>query len=288
MDARLFVAVLWRFKKLVLGGFVLGVILALFAYGSPSIVNGKPAIVPRGAESWQSQAELIITEPGFPYGRASEQYTPTSAATGAPAVPVGDPTYMSGLAPIYSALANGNALQSKIHTTAGVPGTVSATQVVNATTSSALPFVQLTAVAATGDDASKLASTAATVLVNYIHQQQVAAGVAAADRVELQVVENGAAPQLVSGHKMSIPLLVFVAVFGAAIALAFILENAQPAVAAMVGISPTRDESVVPRFRASQPVSRVTHIADEIPAQTDRTTRTAPRSTTIERRSVKR
>jgi hypothetical protein len=76
------------------------------------------------------------------------------------------------------------------------------------------------------------------VLVAYVAQQQTAAAVPEKDRVELQVVRNGRSPQLVTGHKVTLPLLVFMALFGAAIALAFILESVWPRTAAALGRVP--------------------------------------------------
>jgi hypothetical protein len=237
MDLRLFCAVLWRFKRLIIGGFLLAVVLAVVAYGTPGFSHGKPDITPRGSVTWQSQTELLITESSFPYGRAAPELTGGSAKTGAPAEPLGDQDYMSGLAPIYAALANGNNLQTLIHKNAPV-GTLNATEVTDAATNGDLPFVELTATAPTSRAASRLSGAAASVLVNYVTKQQNAAGISATDRVQLQLVDNGAGPKLIEGHKLSIPLLVFVAVMGAAIALAFILENARPGTAVELGRVP--------------------------------------------------
>jgi hypothetical protein len=238
MDVRLFCAVLWRFKRLVIGGSFLAAVLAVLAYGSPTLSHGKPTIIPRGGESWQSVAELLITQASFPYGRAAQQYTPGSPKTNTPSVPVGDQQYMSGLAPVYAALANGNAVKTLIHQAAPVPGTVVATELTNAATSQPLPFVDLTATAPTSGAAARLASAAAAVLGNYVGKQQTAAGIAPNDRIQLQVVQNGLRPQLVSGHKPTIPVLVFVAVLGAAIALALTLESVWPRTAAALGRVP--------------------------------------------------
>jgi hypothetical protein len=240
MDIRLFFAVLRRFKKVVIGGFLLAIVLAVLSYGTPGMVHGKPGIVPRGTETWQSQAELMITQGSDPYGRAAEQYTGGSTKTGAPAVPVGDQTYMASLAPIYAAVANGDAIRSKIMKGHSVAGSYTATEVVDTATNAALPFVQLTAIASSSSAAVSLAQDAASVLQAYVAKQQKQAGIAPTDRVVLQLIQNGAAASLVKGHSKSLPLLVFVAVLGAALALAFVRENADPKTAARLGRGPRR------------------------------------------------
>ena len=112
MDLRLFWSVIRRHKRLVLTGTLLGLVLAVLAYGHPGLSHGKPTIIPRGAEVWQSESELLITQESFPYGRAEQQYT-TGSGKSQP-VPIGDIAYMSSLAPIYSALANGNGIQAEL------------------------------------------------------------------------------------------------------------------------------------------------------------------------------
>ena len=69
MDFQLFLAVLKRYKRMVIVGCALGIALAVLSYGTPGMVNGKPGIVPRGAEVWQGQSELLLSQAGDPYGR---------------------------------------------------------------------------------------------------------------------------------------------------------------------------------------------------------------------------
>jgi hypothetical protein len=227
MDVRLFCAVVWRFYWLVLGGLVLGGLLAIHVYNAGS-----------KSQTWQSQAELIITQESFPYGRAVQQYSGGSTKTGAPASPVGNQSYMSSLSPIYANIANGNDIQQSIHQLAPVTGTVTASAVTDPATSTDLPFVLLTATSSTAADASRLAVGAATVLTRYVTQQQEKAGVAPADRVLLGPVQTGQSAQLISHQKLSTPLLIFVAIACATFGLAFILENAKPRTAVKLGRVP--------------------------------------------------
>jgi hypothetical protein len=136
------------------------------------------------------------------------------------------------------AIANGNPVQVLIHKAARVPGSVSATEVTDASTAQGLPFIDMTSTATSAAAAAKLASTGASVLSNYVGHEEVTDGVAPSDRVELQILQNGHSPQLTKGTKATLPLLAFIGIFGAAIALAFILESVWPETAVRLGRVP--------------------------------------------------
>ena len=228
MDLRVFAAVVRRFKKLVIGGFVLASLLALVSYGTPALVNGKPTIKPRGSEVWSSQTLLMLSQATFPYGRAVEQY-PTGPNNTQSSPPVGDST-LPNLAPIYVRLANGTAVLSGIHKMARVPGTVWASAVYDPVSNEPLPFVTLSSTAPTAADAARLANTAATVFQSVVATQQSTAQIPSDQRVQLQLLTNGNKPKLIDGPKKTIPMLLFVTVLAASIVLAFMLENANPRV----------------------------------------------------------
>jgi hypothetical protein len=219
MDIGLFFAVLWRSRWLVLGGAVLGLVLAALSYGQPSFAGGKPSLKPRGAEVWQSESQLLISQAGFPYGQGANP----------------NQTSLSNLAPVYATLANGNAVQAEIHRQVALPGKVKATESLDVAISSALPFVILTATAPTSADATKLAVGAASIFQAYVAGQQASGRIPAAQRVQLSVVQSGANTKLVEGHKLSIPILVFLAVLIGVMALVFLKEGARQRVAAELG-----------------------------------------------------
>lgn len=238
MDLALFFQILRRRKKLVIGGTVLAVVLAVFAYGQPGLVNGKPTIIPRGMETWQAQSELLITQSGDPYGSAIPEYTPGSAKSDNPPALVGDPTRMSVLAPIYASLANGTAVQDMIQNQVRIDGKVSASASSDPYTGAGLPFLVLTARAGNGPGAVQLAMASSSILEHYVNQQQAAANIAPSQRVLLQVVQTGNKASLIQGHKKTTPILVFVAIFCAVVAMAFILENGKRKAALASGTVP--------------------------------------------------
>lgn len=245
MDFKLFAAVVKRYKRMVILGVFLGIVLAVLSYGMPSLKGGMPTVVPRGAEVWSGEAQVLISQAGFPYGRAVTQVIPGKGTT-IPAQPIGDVSYMSNLSSIYAALANGSDVQRQvakathialcpltigpIGTATPTPGPVPCSSVVAAPlaqpgTGVPLPLLTLTSSAPTAAEAGKLASTTVTVLRNAITQQQAASGTSVDQRVQLQTVNTGAAATMTSGPSKSVPMLVLFAIVAATIALAFMRNN---------------------------------------------------------------
>jgi hypothetical protein len=236
MDFKLYLGVLKRYKRMVISGVMLAVVLSVLSYGTPGLQGGKPTIIPRGSEVWEGQAEILISQKGFPYGSAVQQVTP-GKGTSIPSEPIGDYNYMASLSSVYAALANGNAVQQQVQSEARVPlcsllvnstapcGTVLAAEVADINTGSPLPLLTLTSSAPTAADAAKLATASVSVLEGEIVKQQAAAGTPPDQRVELQAVKSGAPATLAQGYSKSIPILVLFAITAASIALAFIRNS---------------------------------------------------------------
>ncbi len=244
MDLKLFLAVIKRYKRVVIGGAVLAVLLSMLSYGTPGLKGGMPTIIPRGAEVWQGNAVVLLSQEGFPYDRAVQQVIPGKGIT-VPPQTIGDLNYMSNLSSVYAALANSDSVERQVAAEAHVPvcattttatapaaasatgncGTVVAASLQQTGTGAPLPLITLTSSAATAAEAAKLATSTIAVLQNQISKQQTAAGTLANQRVELETVNSGSPATLAQGHSKSIPILVLFAILSASIALAFILNN---------------------------------------------------------------
>lgn len=229
MDLKLLSRVLGRHKVVTLGGLALALVLAIFAYGQPTFANGKPTVVPRGTEIWQTQAQLLINQQNDPYGDVVDGLPLTSGKRSAqtsqnPPLQVGSVDYLASLAPVYAAIANGDAVQSQVHKL-GPTASVVAIAMTDPTTGLLLPVVQLTVTAFSEDTAYKAAALASSALEKVVVNEQAASGIPAVQRVRLSRVQNGLQVRLIKGHKPTVPMLVFVAVMAAAITLAFVLEN---------------------------------------------------------------
>ena len=236
MDLKLFSDVLRRHKRVLFGGVVLAVVLAIFAYGQPTFSHGKLGIVPGGTEVWQTQSQLLITQQNDPYGNAVQGLTLDNPKPKShnPPLQLGGVGYMESLAPIYAAIANGDLVQRQVRRISRTASVV-ATSVPDPTSGGTLPLVQLTVTASSRALGQRLARLAAAALASYVANQQAAGGIFAAQRVQLSPVQEGFQAKLLKGHKPTGALLVFVAVLAAAITLAFILENFRIAPTAEAG-----------------------------------------------------
>jgi capsular polysaccharide biosynthesis protein len=216
MDLNLFLAVLWRSRRLLLAGVGLGVVLAVLVYAKPGFSNG-PTLTPRGSEVWQSESQMLIAQAGFPYRQGAETAEPARS--------------MGSLSPIYANLANGGAVQAEIHKQLGPTGTVKASEDVDLAASSFLPFVNFVASAPTKEQATKLARGAASIFEAFVTRQQEADGVPPEKRIQVTAVQAGVNTKLSEGHDLSVPILVFLVVLIASVSLIFLKENVRPRVA---------------------------------------------------------
>lgn len=213
MDLRLFLAVMKRYKKLVIPGLVLAVVLSGLAYKSA-----------KGTPLWEAQAEVMISQANAPY--------PTSGKYG------DNVGYLSALSGIYAAVANGDAVEQGARRYSGVTGIVQSAEVIDPSTGNPLPLMTMTASAGTATGAVKLATSATRALQEYVAKQQEAGGIAASQRIRFSLINNGMKPELASGSHITTPLLVFVGLLAAVITLAFILENLNPRSAEALGRVP--------------------------------------------------
>ena len=181
MDIALVLAVLWRAKCPILGGALLGAMLAILVYGSPTLSGGSPSLTPRAAKVWQSESQLQISRAPRHYRlEKSRNKRSRQRSDGA-----------CRLSPVYATLANGDAVQNDIHQVAGLGGKVKASEAIDVATSTSLPFVNLTATAPTAAQATRLASVGAVVLREYVAHQQTVSNVPLASQAQLSITQAG-------------------------------------------------------------------------------------------------
>lgn len=222
MDLALYSRVLWRFKWIVAGGFALACLFALVA----TFRIGPGGISYRKAEQWVSYETLFVTQQGFPWGR-SVVPNPPATPTVKPSQLYADPTRLSSLAILYSQLATGDDVRRLMLESGPIRGTIEAAPVLATQNANgdALPLISIAAFGTAPDRAIGLARRAGDALQRFIVSQENDNRIAPADRVLLTVVKRPTTAKLFQGRSMTVPIIVFVATLGAAIALAFVLEN---------------------------------------------------------------
>jgi hypothetical protein len=227
VDIQLYLRVLWRFRVIVCAGLFLAVLLAVLAYGRVTLADGRPTLEPRGTETWQAMSVILITQDGFPWGRAVPQYTEPDPDAGVPAIPLGDQDRFSALSQIYSQLANSDTVRASLLRSARIPGTVEAAPSVDGS-GAPQPLMTITATSNTAGNAARLAKGATEAFQRYVIREQTQADIATGDRIQLQVLASGEKPQLIAPRKKTLPGLVFFAIMAATIGLVFVLENFRP------------------------------------------------------------
>ncbi|MGH2935408.1 MAG: hypothetical protein ACRDL2_12975 [Gaiellaceae bacterium] len=235
MDLALYTRVLWRFRVLVVVGFVLACALAFLSYARVSFAGGSPKISYRQGETWESMTRLLITQPGFQLGRLSlGSLYPTSTSPVQSTAPVASPQWLASLALPYQELGNSDVVQATLTRDRTVHGSMTvAAEYAGQNGSGALPILDIRGLAASATDAVHTAQRGAAVFMTYFKRQQSANNVAPANRVQLEVLNNATAPQILVKRKKTLPIVIFVAVMTAVLGLAFILENLRPRIHAV-------------------------------------------------------
>jgi hypothetical protein len=233
MDLPLYFRVLWRFRLVVLPGFLVAISLAVLAYGKVSFAHGFE-ITPRRTPVYHADGLLLLTQKGFPWGSSQQQYIPGDPAKGMPPVPVGDLSRMSGIALIYSELADSDAVKARalLKPTRTEKVVTSPYAPAGSPPGTVLPMVALSAEAATKPRAAALVDSRIEAFRRYVDNLQAKADTSEKKRILVQVLRHGdpKTAVIISGAKKTLPIVVFLAVMIAVTGLAFMLENMRPRV----------------------------------------------------------
>jgi len=237
MDIELFGRVIWRHKVVVLIGLVLAVGLAFLSY----VRVDRHGITYRDAETWVSYETVSVTQAGFTEGRLN--------ATGA------EPSRLTLLAVLYSKYVDADGVRNRIWPNGSHGESIEAAPVQTAQggSSSLLPLISIAAFSHDAAKAQHLATRTTEALMGYIARRQDDASVPTAQRVELQPVKRALSnkPVLWQGRSKALPIVIFLTALIAAIALAFILENLNPRIAAVSDAEEENLQRVIGRPRAS-------------------------------------
>jgi hypothetical protein len=204
---------------------LLAFVLALLAY-----VRVTPdGIAYRDREVWQSQTLLLLTQPGFPWGRT------VLPSNGSPSSPrYAEPYRFSSLTDLYSQFASSDEVRA-IMRRQGAPKTwkIVAAPMTPTVAGSTLPVIALSGHAASPKEAVAAVASARRAFIRYVADQQQAAAIPKAQRVDIQVLKGSTLPTVIEPRKKTLPIMVFLSVLTAAVGLAFVLENLRPRVRAV-------------------------------------------------------
>jgi hypothetical protein len=216
MDLRLYGRVIWRFRFVVAIGVVLAIVLATLSF-----VRVSPSgLSYRQSQDFSASTTYLLTGSGGP---AYDVYTAGGSKS---------PLALSNLAALYATVATGDAVHQRLLKSGPLHGIVTANSFVNTQTSQKypLPLLAITADASSPGRAVALARRAANAFEGFITDQQDAANIKPANRVQLLVVNHPKQAVLVTGRKKTLPAVIFLTILTATLGLAFVLENLRPRV----------------------------------------------------------
>jgi len=229
--------VLWRFKLVMAVGIGLGLVLAVLA------AFHVPDMKRRGAEQWQSQSDILVTQQGFPWGRVTlpeQGITPAAAEalkeSGQPVpnqsnknqLPFADPGRFSQLALLYSTLAYSDQVRTSLPQNPKREQ-ISATALdATGNGTNFLPVIRLTTTATSADAAVELNSAAFSAFQDLLKREQSGSKIPNNERVVLTVINRPDHPLLLSGRSKTPSALAFLLCIIGAIAVAHLLESLRP------------------------------------------------------------
>ena len=217
MNLSLYGRALANSKLIVLIGIVLAVVLALLSVAKVSWKSG-PTVSYRKPEVWQNGVTLLVTQRGFPEGRV------VFPAGGS--IPFSDPNRLSYLADLYAQMATSDPVTKLLKKQGPVTGKVqAAVPFQNAITGASEPLIQLTATGSTPEAATRLTQRAMNAFLSFLDGQQRAAHIPIDQRSTVTMIRGVDTPVLIGPRKMTLPIIVFIAVLAATFVLALMREN---------------------------------------------------------------
>lgn len=251
MDLPMLGRVAWRFRRLLVAGAALALLLAAATVFKVTMVDGSPKLDYRQKEMWVSYGRLLVTQSGFPQGRSD--LGGEEAAAGAKANPnaqqFAQPGRFVEMAPLYARLANSEPVRRLLFADGPIPGADSVAVV----SQENQPLLEVSATADSSRGAIMLAQRQIDALRRYIAREQQSNGIAPANRITLSVIERPGAPALlaeqantwiIAPRSKVKPALVFFTVLALFFGLAMVLENANPRLRAVpLEVDPASEEA---------------------------------------------
>jgi hypothetical protein len=242
--------VLWRFRVLVVCGLVLAALLAFLSYFRVT----THGLSYRQNETWQS-SEVLLLAPI----KGNCLLDPNAPLC----------TLLPSLSPLYAQLANSAIIRKQVFPT--VASTKNGNYISSAVptpnnSTATLPFLEINGQAISAQRAVAIAKRASAVLLSYLRATP-ARTIPETSRVVAQVVTEPSIDQatVVQGRKKTLPIVIFLAVIGATIALVYVLQNLRTPSAASLPTLGNHDGSHAQREPSNhQPVkARGGTVADD-------------------------
>jgi hypothetical protein len=227
MNLHRHLSILWRFRFILVGGVVLGILLGILALFQVT----SSGLAWRAQQTWSSQSTLYVTQPGFPDGRVV-------LGGGDPTVPAeqqanrgeqfADPSRFANLAVVYSSFIQSDRVRTMMNPTPS-PGQISMTPVLAAMNSTqTLPIANLVTQANDPKIAKQLNTSAIKALSEFLEDEQEQNKIPADNRVRVEVLNPPSEAGILIGRSKTPGIVAFILCISGALALAYCLDNLRP------------------------------------------------------------
>ncbi len=255
MDLGLYWSVIRRHKVIALVGLFLALALAFLAAFS---VSGD-GVERRGSAVWEATSTLLVSQPGFPYGRSTlNEFVP---AKGSPdSVPrFSDPVRVQYLAGLYAELAKGDDVRVLVRRAVGLPGIAPIDEPkdvkpkYDAMAGRAFDGTPLPTIVISGQWTSEAGAVSLTNAVTesvrkVITRQQDAASIKTDARIVLPVIERADDAKVVEPLRPTRPVMLFLLVLMLTVGVVFVVDNVRrtgPAAVAVAKPAPEAEPAAV-------------------------------------------
>jgi len=225
MDLRHHLRVWWRWRGVLAAGLLLAAVLGTLVTFKPSF-NGGPSLKWRTPATYSSTSRLFVTQPGFPWGRATlpganpNEVNKTGTNFAAP-------DRFSNLALVYSYIAQSDVIRDLI-SPRPLTDQIQVTNPYIPGTGDPLPLLEITTKGETPQAAQRLNAETVRALGGFLKKELDANQVAPKDRVQLQVLNPPDAGVLTAGRSKMLSIVAWLLVMIAALTLVYVLENLHP------------------------------------------------------------
>ena len=222
MDLTYVRRVLGAHGMFVIVAIVLSVLAAFFVYARPGW-SGGPTMTARTPEVWQASSTLLLTQEGFPAGRAVDDPNGTGV----------DQSRLANLAVLYAELAGSDRVRAYAEARGKIRGDITAEPVIynigQFSTPVLLPMVRISVTGHGAAAALRGARQVSEALQRYVTSGQSNAKIRPKDRVVIQTSrsgrEPGSEPILVSGPSKAVPIVIFALLTGLWLMALFAYDN---------------------------------------------------------------
>jgi hypothetical protein len=186
-------------------GLALGLVLAVLASYKITL-EGGPSLATRGESTFNSESQILVTQPGFPEGRVTLPEAPVLGSGGTDEdakvdpdrIEYADPARFMQLADLYTQLLGSDQVRKRIPEKPK-PTQITATAVPATSGAPILPIIHLVTTAPSATGANNLNMNSIAALRDLLKEDQAKAGILPAQRIQLRILKAPTKGQLVAG-----------------------------------------------------------------------------------------